>query len=201
MHGRKTVGRREAPSNANPAVNGSFIPSLRDIYAAKIGRFIAHSFSIYPTLTSRCERRRVDNNRYDNDTVLCECDLPTLQRFVEELETRHEVKLIKAPGICLTMVRAEDSLEKQEFFLGEALTSECEVAVDGAPGYGLCLGEEPVRAYCIAVCDALLQGGREVPVALAEFVATEREKLSARETEEFNHILRTQVDFKLMEQD
>ncbi|MCX6931855.1 MAG: phosphonate C-P lyase system protein PhnG [Verrucomicrobia bacterium] len=143
----------------------------------------------------------MDNNRYDNDTVLCECDLPTLQRFVEELETRHEVKLIKAPGICLTMVRAEDSLEKQEFFLGEALTSECEVAVDGTPGYGLCLGEEPVRAYCIAVCDALLQGGREVPVALAEFVATEREKLSARETEEFNHILRTQVDFKLMEQD
>jgi succinate dehydrogenase flavin-adding protein (antitoxin of CptAB toxin-antitoxin module) len=40
-----------------------------------------------------------------------------------------------------------------------------------------------------------------VPTALAEFVATEREKLSARETEEFNHILRTQVDFKLMEQD
>ena len=124
MHGRKTVGRREAPSNANPAVNGRFISPLRDIYAEKIGRFIAHSFSIYPTLTSRCERRGVDNNRYDNDTVLCECDLPTLQRFVEDLETRHEVKLVKAPGICLTMVRAEDSLEKQEFFLGEALTAD-----------------------------------------------------------------------------
>lgn len=143
----------------------------------------------------------MDNNRYDNDTVLCECDLPTLQRFVEELETRHEVKIVKAPGICLTMVRAEDSLEKQEFFLGEALTSECEVAVDGTPGYGLCLGEEPVRAYCIAVCDALLQGGGAVPAALADFVATEREKLTVRETEAFNHILRTQVDFKLMEQD
>ena len=65
----------------------------------------------------------MDNNRYDNDTVLCECDLPTLQRFVEELEARHEVKLVKGPGICLTMVRAEDSLEKQEFFLGEALTT------------------------------------------------------------------------------
>ena len=143
----------------------------------------------------------MDNNRYDNDTVLCECDLPTLQRFVEELEKRHEVILVKSPGICLTMVRAEDSLEKQEFFLGEALTSECEVSVDGMLGYGLCLGEEPVRAYCIAVCDALLQGGREVPAVLAHFVVAEREKLSVREMEEFNHILRTQVDFKLMEQD
>jgi hypothetical protein len=38
VHGRKTVGRREAPSNANPAVNGNFIPPLRNIYPAKIRR-------------------------------------------------------------------------------------------------------------------------------------------------------------------
>lgn len=143
----------------------------------------------------------MDVIRYDNDTVLCECDLPALRQLVETLEARHDVKLAKPPGICLTMVRAEDSLEKQEFFLGEALTSECEVAVDGAAGYGLCLGEEPVRAYCIAVCDALLHGGGAVPPELGAFLAVERGKLAARETEEFNRILRTQVDFKMMEQD
>jgi alpha-D-ribose 1-methylphosphonate 5-triphosphate synthase subunit PhnG len=143
----------------------------------------------------------VDVTRYDTDTVLCECDLPVLQRFVEGLEARHDVKLTKPPGICLTMVRAEDSLEKQEFFLGEALTSECEVAVDGAAGYGLCLGEEPVRAYCLAVCDALLHGAGAVPAELEAFIGAERVKLAGRETEEFNRILRTQVDFKMMEQD
>jgi hypothetical protein len=94
-----------------------------------INRTIYHTFIFDLSYVNIAVRGwRVDNNRYDNDTVLCECDLPTLQRFVEELEKRHEVKLVKAPGICLTMVRAEDSLEKQEFFLGEALTSECEVA-------------------------------------------------------------------------
>lgn len=139
--------------------------------------------------------------RYDTDTVLAECELASLQRLVEQLETRHSVQIVKQPGICLTMVRAEDSLEKQEFFLGEALTSECEVAVDDAAGYGLCLGEEPVRAYCIAVCDALLHGGRSTPAELEAFIAVEREKVAARDTEEFNHILRSQVDFKLMEQD
>ena len=139
--------------------------------------------------------------RYDNDTVLCECDLRSLQSLVEQLETRHDIKVVKEPGICLTMVRAEDSLEKQEFFLGEALTSECEVAVDGQTGYGLCLGEEPIRAYCVAVCDALLHGGRIVPTELEAFLAAEREKVAARDTAEFNHILRSQVDFKLMEQD
>jgi len=143
----------------------------------------------------------VQATRYDNDTVLCECELATLQRFVEQLETRHDIKVVKAPGICLTMVRAEDSLEKQEFFLGEALTSECEVAVDGITGHGLCLGEEPIRAYCLAVCDALLHGGREIPTELESFIAEQREKVAARDTEEFNHILRSHVDFKLMEQD
>lgn len=139
---------------------------------------------------------------HDNDTVLSECDLAALQRFVEQLETRHDIKVIKHPGICLTMVRAEDSLEKQEFFLGEALTTECEVAVDGAPGYGLCLGEEPIRGYCIAVCDALLHRGEgTMPAELTAFLEEHRTILATRETEEFNHILRSQVDFKLMEQD
>ena len=138
---------------------------------------------------------------HDNDTVLCECDLAALQHFVEQLEARHDIKVIKHPGICLTMVRAEDSLEKQEFFLGEALTTECEVAVDGAAGYGLCLGEEPIRGYCIAVCDALLHRDGHESTELVAFLDEHRAILATREIEEFNHILRSQVDFKLMEQD
>ncbi len=143
----------------------------------------------------------MQSTTHDPDTVLCECDLASLQGLVERLEQTHEVKLIKAPVICLTMVRAEDSLEKQEFFLGEALTSECDVLVNGASGHGLCLGEEPVRAYCLAVCDAFLHGGLAVPAELSAFLDDHRERLARRELEEFNHILRSQVDFKLMEQD
>jgi phosphonate C-P lyase system protein PhnG len=143
----------------------------------------------------------VQPTTHDNDTVLCECDPAALQSLVERLEQEHEVQIIKAPAICLTMVRAEDSLEKQEFYLGEALTSECDVLVDGAAGHGLCLGEEPVRVYCLAVCDALLHGGLPVSSALSSFLEEQRAIVARRELEEFNHILRSQVDFKLMEQD
>jgi phosphonate C-P lyase system protein PhnG len=143
----------------------------------------------------------MSETRLDNDLVLCECPLTSLRELVESLEGRHDVRVVKAPSICLTLVRAEDSLERQEFYLGEALTSECEVAVDGRAGHGLCLGEEPVRAYCIAVCDALLHGGAPVPEALAAFLDEARAVLEEREREEFNHVLRSQVDFKLMEQD
>src|SRR5262245_48104125 len=133
--------------------------------------------------------------QYDNDYVLCECDLEPLTALVTQLEKQHSVTLIREPSVCLTMIRTEDSLEKQEFYLGEALTTECEVAVDGAPGYGLCLGDEPVRGYCIAVLDALLERG-DAPNEIGRFLDQHRETIANREEREFNLTLRTQVDFK-----
>jgi alpha-D-ribose 1-methylphosphonate 5-triphosphate synthase subunit PhnG len=137
---------------------------------------------------------------HDNDYVLCECDLGSLKDLVMTLEQKHAVRMLKEPSICLTMVRAEDSLDRQEFFLGEALTTECEVSVDGVVGSGICLGEEPVRGYCIAVVDALLQAGAPPP-ELAAFLDYHRHEIGNRDVEEFNHVLRTHVDFKLMEQE
>jgi phosphonate C-P lyase system protein PhnG len=137
--------------------------------------------------------------QYDNDYVLCECDLEPFAGLVSELEKSHTVTIVRQPSVCLTMVRTEDSLEKQEFYLGEALTTECEVMVDGAPGYGLCLGEEPVRCYSIAVADALLQAG-DSPV-LTRFLEYHRKVIAEREEREFHLTLRTQVDFRLMEEE
>ena len=138
---------------------------------------------------------------YDTDYVLCECDLAPLRHLVEGLERQHVVAVVKDPSVCLTMIRAEDSLENQEFYLGEALTTECEVSVDGKPGYGVCLGDEPVRGYCLAVVDALAHGDRPLAPEVQAFIDRQRELIAARETEEFNLVLRTQVDFKLMEQE
>jgi phosphonate C-P lyase system protein PhnG len=142
---------------------------------------------------------------YDTDYVLCECALEPLQTLVRDLEQRHQISIIKDPSVCLTMIRAEDSLEKQEFFLGEALTTECEVSVDGALGYGICLGEEPVRGYCLAVVDALLHdshgAGKSATAEIAEFIECHGRTISENQLREFNLTLRTQVDFKLMEQE
>jgi phosphonate C-P lyase system protein PhnG len=138
---------------------------------------------------------------FDNDLVLCECELEPLKELVTALESEHHIDVIQQPGICLTMVRAEDSLEHQEFYLGEALTTECEVSVDGHPGVGLCLGEEPIRGYCIAVIDGILRktGGNHAGVQ--SFLDTHRSLLDQREREEQALVMKTRVDFKLMEQD
>jgi alpha-D-ribose 1-methylphosphonate 5-triphosphate synthase subunit PhnG len=137
--------------------------------------------------------------RYDNDYVLCECDLEPLAGLVSRLEKEHTITVSKQPSVCLTMIRTEDSLEKQEFYLGEALTTECEVVVDGAEGHGVCLGEEPVRCYSIAVIDALLR--KPLSPEVAGFLDEQRSLITEREQREFNLTLRTQVDFKLMEEE
>ena len=141
------------------------------------------------------------NAGLSSDYILCECELEPLKQLVLQLEQVHSVEVRKTPSICLTMIPAEDSLEAQKFYLGEALTIECEVAVDGIPGFGLCLGEEPVRVYCIAVVDALLHGGGTVPNEVEAFLLEHGEKVARRDQDEFDLILQTQVDFKLMEEE
>lgn len=134
------------------------------------------------------------------DVVLCHCNLKPLQELVLAFEATHEVHLVRAPSVCLTMIRAEDSLENQEFYLGEALTTECEVTVDGVTGIGICLGEEISRTYCMAVVDGLRESGTEGE-ALTAFAAEHAAILNDRDSREFARVMQTKVDFKLLEQE
>jgi len=136
----------------------------------------------------------------DTDYILCECELEPLKTLVVSLESDYKIEIAKEPSVCLTMVRAEDSLEKQEFYLGEALTTECELTVDGKAGFGLCLGEEPERGYCIAVIDAMLAGGIE-DERLTAFLSDQSARVERRDQEDYARAMSTRVDFKLMEED
>ena len=135
------------------------------------------------------------------DYILCECELQPLQDFVALLEEGFDVKIAKAPAVCMTMVQAEDSVEFQEFYLGEALTTECEVVVDGKRGYGICLGDEPVRSYCIAFIDAVTQLEDMGMERINAFLDEQAAIIENKQKLEYNQVMRTKVDFKLMEQE
>ena len=133
------------------------------------------------------------------DFTIIECALEDLKSFVETLEKKYDVQMVKKPSLSLTMIRAEDSVEFQEFYLGEALSTDCEVAISNNTGYGICLGDEPQRAYCMAVIDSLLQfdpENKEVKIFLDE----QSHKIELERNVENSHISRTRVDFKMMEQ-
>ena len=132
------------------------------------------------------------------DYILCECPLESLESFVASLEDNCSVAVVQPPSICTTLIRAEDSVEFQPFYLGEALTTECVLSVNGQLGYGLCLGDEPIRCYCIAFVDALLQ---RADTRVFSFLEEQDEVIAAGIVLEQSLIQKTKVDFKLMEQD
>ncbi|MEM6830080.1 MAG: phosphonate C-P lyase system protein PhnG [Bacteroidota bacterium] len=136
----------------------------------------------------------------NTDYVIIEGDLTRIKDFVTKMEAKYEVKVTKPPHICLTMIKAEDSLEHQPFYLGEALTTETEVVVNGLTGTGICIGDEPQRSYCLAVVDALVQLKDDHLPEVESFLSDEYEAILKKEKEEQHQVLRTQVDFKLMEQ-
>ena len=133
------------------------------------------------------------------DFILIESELKELTDFVSTFEQNFDIKIVTKPSLSLTMIRAEDTVEEQEFYLGEALTTDCEVAINNRPGYGICLGDEPQRAYCIAVFDALLQQDT-VDYRVSDFLSIQKEKTDLNRKVENGHIQRTRVDFKMMEQ-
>jgi len=135
------------------------------------------------------------------DYVLCECPHESLEALVEHLEPFYEVQIARHPSICMTMIRAEDSVELQSFFLGEALMTESTLLVNGQEGHGLCLGDEPVRSYCMAFVDALLQLADDRLPFIHRFLEEQDALIRQRLRLEYNLIQRTKVDFKLMEQD
>lgn len=139
--------------------------------------------------------------KLNQDYILCECSLSALENFVTELEKNFIVVVVKAPTICMTMVKAEDSVESQPFYLGEALTTECQLLVNDRIGYGICIGDEPVRAYCIAFFDAIVGIENEFLPQINQFLKEQLAAIELSQKIEHNHILRTKVDFKIMEQD
>ena len=137
----------------------------------------------------------------NQDYILCECELEPLKAFVASIEDYFEIKIARAPSICMTMIQAEDSVEFQPFYLGEALTTECELVVNGQRGYGICLGDEPVRSYCIAFVDAMTQLEAMDLSNVHAFLNEQATLIENKAILEYNQIMRTKVDFKLMEQE
>jgi alpha-D-ribose 1-methylphosphonate 5-triphosphate synthase subunit PhnG len=137
----------------------------------------------------------------NQDYILCECDLEPLEKLVASLEEKFETKIVRPPSLCMAMIQAEDSVEFQPFYLGEVLTTECEVIVNDQKGFGICLGDEPLRCYCISFMDAICRLKDVDLKPIHEFLQTQLTIIEKNNQIEHNLILSTKVDFKLMEQD
>jgi phosphonate C-P lyase system protein PhnG len=98
----------------------------------------------------------------------------------------------------LLMATARDAFET-DFYLGEMLATEVEVAYEGADGYALLAGADGRRAVLAAAVDAVMQkADGQLSRRVADFLDGEAEKTVAGQAAERMMIAATRVDFETM---
>ena len=131
--------------------------------------------------------------------ILAEGSFMVWLRLAEEIAKSHDIQVLRAPETCTMMLQAIDSVGQTPFYLGEVLMTEAAVAIQGKPGYGFALEDEPERAVCIAVIDAALAA--EVPEGeyIRKIIAAEAERITERRLQESGLVAATKVNFAIME--
>ncbi len=109
-----------------------------------------------------------------------------------------EIRVIKPPQVGLVMIRARETVENQPFNLGEVLVTECTVALGEATGWGCCLGDDPDRAYHLAVLDLVLHLGVGPVERIEAALLAEEERILQEDVSEFASIARSQVQFDVL---
>lgn len=94
------------------------------------------------------------------------------------------------------MARVKETVDGEVFNLGEVLVTNCEVSLDGEPGWAMVVDHDPERALCAAVVDAASrrEGGAEIRAGLESLLVEAREARRAR----WAAVQPTRVEFEEM---
>lgn len=140
----------------------------------------------------------MDNN--NSMLTLSQTDLKLLQEVVEQISAGSQVVVMKPASTSLVMMGVKDSVQEVPFYLGEVLITQCAVAVNDITGYGFVMGEDPERAYCLAVIEAALQGEHSKTTMIYEFITSQTEKIHNQKIRDYAAISQTRVRFDSMQE-
>lgn len=118
-----------------------------------------------------------------------------------EIKSRYDIEMMEDPNHGLVMVRVRETAQKSLFYLGEVLVTECKVRISGKMGVGIVKGDEPGKAYDLAVIDAAYAAGLEETAAWSAILQAEISCLENERAAYQAQVLRTKVDFETMDTD
>ncbi|MCR8641167.1 phosphonate C-P lyase system protein PhnG [Paenibacillus sp. N1-5-1-14] len=137
--------------------------------------------------------------------ILAHVPVQELAVWRTSIEKIGEIEVIHEPAMGLVMMKAQESAENVQFYVGEVLITDCTVSVDGDLGYAARMGNEPEAVYVLAVVDAIsCKQDAKWTGWLTEFDSWLLEKeAEQRQDRLFAHKLtkRTLVDFDVMDTD
>ncbi|UKS28616.1 phosphonate C-P lyase system protein PhnG [Paenibacillus sp. HWE-109] len=119
----------------------------------------------------------------------------------QDIASRYNIVVIEEPNHGLVMVKVRETAQKSLFYLGEVLVTECKVQIEGAIGVGLVKGDDPNKAYDLAVIDAAFGADLKETAEWSILLQQESERLAARQAAFQSKLLQTKVNFETMDTD
>jgi alpha-D-ribose 1-methylphosphonate 5-triphosphate synthase subunit PhnG len=140
-------------------------------------------------------------NRKQRTEILIHGSAHLTTAMANDIISKYQIAVIEEPNHGLVMVQVRETAQKSLFYLGEVLVTECKVRIEGALGMGIIKGDEPDKAYELAVIDAAYAAN--LGETSSWLVELQRESLliaSSREAKQ-RKLLQTKVDFETMDED
>ncbi|WP_019122111.1 phosphonate C-P lyase system protein PhnG [Brevibacillus massiliensis] len=119
--------------------------------------------------------------------------------LAQEIKNRYQVTTIEEPNHGLVMVKVRETAQKSLFYLGEVFVTECKVQIEGCMGIGILKGDEPERAYDLAVIDAAYEARLKETAAWSVLLQAEADRIADERKAFAAKMLRTKVDFETMD--
>ncbi len=127
--------------------------------------------------------------------IASEAGPEAVRRIAELIAGRLAVNVVRAPSPAMVMMRQVDPLENTIFNLGEIFVMECEVEVDGHPGYGCVVGPADDRSLCSALLDAVYSAELPITAELEPLLEEEAGRIAAERDRESRAVATTRVSF------
>lgn len=127
--------------------------------------------------------------------IMAKADREFAIGIANQIKEKEEITIVKEPEKVLTMIKMREPVKQSLFYLGEVIVTEAAVAVGGANGVAVLMGDDYEKTSSMAIIDAAFNSGvwqDETPFLEME------EQLLAQEEKENALFQKTMVDFKTM---
>ena len=137
-------------------------------------------------------------NRKKRTEILIRGSTDLATKLAQDIRSRYKIKTIDQPKEGLVMIKGRETAKRNLFYLGEVLVTDCKVLIEDQLGIGIIKGHNPEMAFNLAVIDAAYNAGLNETEGWTEILQAELEIIVKRQSENAARVLKTKVNFEVM---
>lgn len=129
--------------------------------------------------------------------LLAAADVDGLVALAERcLDDGADVTVLAGPDVGTVALQVREPIVGERFFVGDALVTRAEVALDGARGWSMRMGSDRVATLAAAVLDAEVEARRPRAAEVVDLCLATEQALAAADHAEWADLAPTEVQFE-----